>query len=216
MNKHHEFPYDAAAAELSNEEWLRLPPVAVNNRQWLLLDRPPETEVRGVYDEEALYVQFRVFEESPVVRHKEDGAPVYEDSCVEFFVQPIPDKDSRYFNFELNAAGTLLLEVGEPRENRQKIADAPIGIRAEVGLRDPASGRIYWKLDLRIPFAFIRRSFPDFRAVPGAAMRGNFYKCGDRTPAPHYLSWAEVQSAVPDFHRSASFGTLTLGDRHLG
>ena len=42
----------------------------------------------------------------------------------------------------------------------------------------------------------------------GGAMAGNFYKCGDETPHPHYLAWSALSSDHPDFHRRQDFGQL--------
>jgi len=54
----------------------------------------------------------------------------------------------------------------------------------------------------------IRLYWPDFRF--GGDMAGNFYKCGDETASPHYLAWAPLSSAQPDFHRRQDFGLLTV------
>ncbi len=214
MTNRYTLPFRAGAAPLSGEEWERLPPIDVGRRLWLRTENPPETQARAFYDEEALNVNFRVFEASPTVRHMADGSPVYEDSCVEFFLQPLPGQDPRYLNFELNAAGALLLQLGANGEERRpvEIDRSVFGIRSAVGLSDSAAGRVRWELAFRIPFAFLRRSFPDFRPAPGVLMRGNFYKCGDRTPNPHYLSWQPVDSERPDFHRSECFGELLFGE----
>ena len=43
------------------------------------------------------------------------------------------------------------------------------------------------------------------------AVRGNFYKCGDKTAHPHFVSWNPVGTPSPDFHRPEFFGELLLG-----
>jgi hypothetical protein len=45
-------------------------------------------------------------------------------------------------------------------------------------------------------------------AFDGLRARGNFYKCGDKLPVPHYLSWAPIATPRPDFHRPEYFDTL--------
>lgn len=213
MSKRYEILYAADAAGFADKEWRQLPRAEVNCQQWLSVEQPPETEVRGAYDEEALHLQFRVFEEAPVMRHRQHGDPVYQDSCVEFFLQPMPARESRYLNFELNAAGVLLLEIGEQGQQRKRIlpeAASQFGIRTALGLWNRECRRMHWELNLRIPFAFLKYWFPDFKAERGTVMRGNFYKCGDLTPAPHYMSWSPVQSDTPNFHLIDSFGTLVL------
>ena len=42
------------------------------------------------------------------------------------------------------------------------------------------------------------------------SVRANFYKCGDKTAHPHFLSWNPVVSSKPDFHRPECFGELIL------
>ena len=40
------------------------------------------------------------------------------DSCLEVFLNPYPDFTRDYLNFEMNAAGTLLLQKGPDRAHR--------------------------------------------------------------------------------------------------
>ena len=47
----------------------------------------------------------------------------------------------------------------------------------------------------------------DSDALP-EKLRGNIYKCGDRTAHPHYLSWAPIGTPSPDFHRPEYFGEV--------
>lgn len=207
------FAYSTGAAKMTREDWYLIAPLLVSKQQWVTLEHPPEVRVRGVYDDEAMYIHFQVFEEEPVIRHLQHGDPVYEDSCVEFFLQPFPAHDDRYFNFELNAAGVLLLEIGGSGRHRErnKLSEADLfDIHATAGLFNESSGRKYWELNYRIPFSFVQSWFPEFVAAPEHIMKGNFYKCGDRTPNPHYISWQPIDSELPDFHRSDSFGTLML------
>jgi hypothetical protein len=41
-------------------------------------------------------------------------------------------------------------------------------------------------------------------------MRGNFYKCGDKTIHPHYGCWSPIELPKPDFHCSDFFGEIIL------
>ena len=61
-----------------------------------------------LYDERALSIIFRV--EDRYVRAVAEcfQDSVCTDSCVEFFVAPLPDSQA-YFNFEVNCGGTMLL-----------------------------------------------------------------------------------------------------------
>jgi hypothetical protein len=70
-----------------------------------------------------------------------------------------------------------------------------------------------WVLTYRIPFGFIRRFFPDFKAEEGTRMRANAYKCGDSTVKPHYLAWNPIDLPKPAFHCPQFFGELILGGK---
>ncbi|HZG57939.1 carbohydrate-binding family 9-like protein [Paenibacillus sp.] len=172
----------------------------------------PEVDVRLYYNAEKLFLRFRTYEANPLARYTRENDPVYEDSCVECFLQPLPLEDDRYLNFEWNAHGAMLLGLGEGRK-RERLTGLTkqLGIAARLGLRDPEDpGRTYWELACGIPFALIRTYFPAFRPVAGAELRGNFYKCGDATDVPHYGAWRPVRSEAPDFHRAEDFGTIRL------
>jgi len=166
------------------------------------------------YTEEELRLAFRVYEEAPLIRYTQPNDPVYRDSCVEFFVQPAPTDDARYLNFEINAAGTLLVGLGAGRQDRAYLgpsARPQVPVATATGLRDEADGESYWTACLRIPLNWLSSLFPSFVPCTGTEMRGNFYKCGDETPVPHYGCWSKVRSDAPDYHRSEDFGSLILG-----
>ena len=67
----------------------------------------PVAEAKMLYDDTHLYGQFRVEDQYVICTHTGYQTHVYEDSCVEFFVKPKPDKG--YMNFEMNCGGGLLL-----------------------------------------------------------------------------------------------------------
>lgn len=207
-------PIPALTGQIPENPWESIRGLSVDQYLWLDNGYAPEVQVKLYYTAERLHIQYRVFEENPTVRCLRANGPVYRDSCVEFFVQPLPESDPRYLNFELNAAGTLLLELGDSRQGRTPVAvEQPsrhFGICPSAGYSDPVSGRKYWELEFSVPFAWMQTLFPDFRPGPGCTLRGNFYKCGDDTPVPHFGVWNRVTSAVPDFHRSGDFGQLVM------
>jgi hypothetical protein len=223
----HVLPYRSLDA-LEPQTWEGLEPFSLDHYLWTDNKCAPEVQVKLYYTEERLHARFKVFEDNPLIRYYNPNEPVYRDSCVEFFLQPLPDSDPRYLNFEFNAAGTLLLEIGENRNGRRTLCESEraelFGIRAEaglqtellddgpeVGLTAPDSCRKYWELEFSIPFGWLRTMFPDFLPEAGCSFRGNFFKCGEDMLHPHYGTWNRVTSASPDFHRSCDFGILVLG-----
>lgn len=191
-----------------NESDIRL----INQYQWLDNGYTPVVTGNLFYTKERLYIRFKVYEDQPTARYSRLNDPVYQDSCVEFFVQPMPDTDSHYLNFECNSNGVFLLEIGEERHNRTRIHAEPelFQIQISVGNVDPETSQVYWQLSYSFPFEWLQTLFPNFRAEPGKVIRGNFYKCGDKTPIPHFGTWNPVLSETPDYHRSSDFGLLVF------
>jgi hypothetical protein len=68
-------------------------------------------------------------------------------------------------------------------------------------------GPFSWSVALLVPFDLIG---VDPENLP-PSLKGNFYKCGDLTAHPHFLSWSPVLTKTPDFHRPEFFGELFLG-----
>ncbi|MHA7965531.1 carbohydrate-binding family 9-like protein [Paenibacillus sp. CAU 1782] len=188
--------------------------IAIDHYQWETENGyTPTVLVSLSYTAEEIQVRFRVYEGDPLVRFTEQNDPVHRDSCVEFFVQPMPELDERYLNFELNAAGTLTLGLGKGLADRVYLTEQEspqLHISTETQLRDGDTDSLYWTARFRIPTAWVAEHFPGFRTTPGVSLRGNFYKCGDETPSPHYGSWSPVTSETPSFHRSIDFGLIVL------
>lgn len=192
-----------------SETWDAVTPLRIEHYLWENNGYRPEVQVRLFYTDEHLHVQFRTYESNPTITYYNMNDEVYKDSCVEFFVQPLPEQDERYLNFEKNAAGTLLLGLGKGRE-RNRLTDVDpslFNIQTMLDLKD-VQGKTYWQLQYAIPFTFIKEHFPAFEANPGTNLRANFYKCGEEVPEPHYGCWNLIESDQPDFHISTFFGHL--------
>ena len=68
-----------------------------------------------------------------------------------------------------------------------------------------------WEISYAIPHAFVSRFFPGYAPAAGAELRGNFYKCGDKTVQPHYLVWNPIPEEKHTFHSPVDFGRLIFG-----
>ncbi|WP_234536610.1 carbohydrate-binding family 9-like protein [Paenibacillus pseudetheri] len=182
----------------------------IKQYQWLKGYNPVVT-ARLNYSQEDLKLQFKVYEKNPIRTYRNMNDPVYKDSCIEFFFQPTPDSDQRYMNFEFNANGAILLQIGADRYDRFPITINPALFHI-LSTTDQINdkGEVYWELSFSISWVWVQSYFSDFRAVPGKRIRGNFYKCGDDTTYPHYGTWSEVHSNKPEFHSSCDFGILYL------
>lgn len=179
----------------------------------------PETTFRVLHDGASLYLRFDVSD--CYVRSVQTAyqSPVCTDSCVEFFVQP--KAGLGYFNFEVNAGGTLLLfYVEDPTRTPQGLKRfTPVaeawGARVTVQSSLPRTVNpeitepLAWHVSYRVPLSLFEHYVGDIGKA-GAVWRANFYKCGDQTSHPHWLAWSPVPTL--NFHLPASFGELLLQD----
>ena len=140
-----------------------------------------------------------------------DDGNVWEDSCCELFISPADD--DTYYNIECNAAGTMLIGFGPKREGRerapQRVLDT-VGRWSSLGREpfDTRNGAVAWQLCLALPLgAFYRHTLGSFAGIRAKA---NVYKCGDKLPRPHFLSFFPIDVAKPDFHRPDFFGDMVF------
>ena len=68
-----------------------------------------------------------------------------------------------------------------------------------------------WSVRFTIPHSFVAAHQPGFAAGAGQVITGNFFKCGDRTAAPHYGSWSPVELDEANFHRPEFFSAMVFG-----
>ena len=157
---------------------------------------------------DALVVDFRVSGLDLRAQNMEDNGRQWEDSCVEVFIKD-PEK-ADYYNFEINALGKVLACYGPVREGRTRRPQEQMKkilrfAHLEGGPLDK-EGVQTWRVGVIIPFELIG---VDPGNLPHS-IRANFYKCGDKTAHPHYLSWSPIDTPKPDFHRPEFFGELLL------
>ena len=168
----------------------------------------PEVSFDISHSGDALHLHFFVKEDAVRAVCAADREHAWEDSCVEFFFAP--RENGPYFNLECTCTGKLYLCVGEGRHGREflpETAFSGISRRASLGtepfgLRE---GPCAWDVALDIPASTF-----GLQTFAGLQARGNFYKCGDRLPVPHYLSWAPIDTPKPDFHRPEFFDKIVF------
>ncbi|NSW90041.1 MAG: carbohydrate-binding family 9-like protein [Firmicutes bacterium] len=202
------------------EAWKNVPVINIDNFPWDNNGYRPKTEAKLFYTDTHFHIFFKSWENEIKITYHNMNDDVYKDSCVEFFIKPKPDSDSRYFNFEMNSIGTLLLGLGDNRYDRERIIlDNPFeifGISTSVtkdiveSYNNSESQNKFWAVEYSIPFTFIERYFGKLNIRPGYRLEGNFYKCGDETKFPHFGCWNPIKVESPDFHRPEFFGDLIL------
>lgn len=183
-------------------DWDKVPELNIDQALWT-----EDTGIRAwgqlCHDDENLYVRMRASEREIRAENSAPLSPVWEDSCLEFFFRT--GVSDIYFNFEINPNGCLCLQAGPARNGRFNIvredAAAYFGIR--TGRTEDG-----WEVSYRIPLSFFHLFCPGYRFE--GEMTGNMYKCGDKTPRPHYLSWNRIVLEKPNFHCPEFFGRLVF------
>ena len=60
--------------------------------------------------------------------------------------------------------------------------------------------------------AAVYQAFGVSRFCRGDVIKGNFYKCGDKTAHKHYLSWSPIDLDSPNCHCPEYFGVIRFGE----
>lgn len=179
-------------------------------------DHRPRTRARLLHTGDALHGIFRVEDRWVVCRHQGFQAPVYQDSCVEIFLEP--RRGAGYFNFEMSCGGWLLathvtdhrrvpggfaaFSRLQPEEGALVRVHSSLPPRVEPEIASPLS----WELSFRIPVALLERRLGPLGLLGGQRWGANLFKCADHSSHPHWASWAPVDEL--NFHLPRCFGTL--------
>jgi hypothetical protein len=165
----------------------------------------PKVSFVLAHGEDALYLKYYIREKAIRAEYLNFNDPVFKDSCVEFFVAF--NDDANYYNLEFNCVGTCRGMYGPGRTEREFL---PPGILRQIHhhtrFKSRQPGQIEWEMTLSIPYA-VFQYHPDLTGNNFSA-RGNFYKCGDELPEPHYLCWNKISTAEPNFHLPEFFGEI--------
>jgi len=168
----------------------------------------PDVYFAIAYGHDSIFIKYYVSEKSVKAIYGKPNEPVYKDSCVEFFISF--GNEEAYYNFEFNCAGTCMLGFGISKANRKLLPESVIRmIRHQALLKpvnNPEQGNISWELTLIIPLEVFY--YHSLVSLNGKQCQGNFYKCGDELPDPHFLTWNDIKSTYPDFHLPEFFGEM--------
>lgn len=175
----------------------------------------PKTQAKLLYDQDNIYVHFRV--EDQYVRAKANRCqdPVCKDSCVEFFFTPSKNLTDGYFNIEVNCCGVILMCHQSAKGDAEvKVSNADLSeIDVYTSLKEKSIpveiiDPMTWSVICKLPFKMLAKYAKVKRPAKGVAWRANFYKCAGETSFPHWLTWSKIDKPFPDFHQPTFFGCL--------
>ena len=190
--------------DIQSELWNTADWAEVNTTPWPQ-DMVPYTRAQVVYHKEFGFgVRMECLEGKPRKVYTEQDSPVYEDSCMEFFINFNPKTTIPYLNFEVNANGAMRCQLGSDRYNRSFLKDLGMPV-PKVKVVETADR---WQIEYWISHALIYAVYGTEVLEVNKYATGNFYKCGDETAVPHYSVWSPLTGREPNFHQPEQFGVL--------
>ena len=181
---------------------------SISNLNWKEFSYKPEVKFRIAHVNNEIWLKYYVKEKHVKAVETRTNGDVYKDTCVEFFVAP---EGKNYYNFEISCIGTIHLAYG-PGRNGRKFVDpdtiAKIERVSTLGDQpfEEKTGNFEWEIMIRIPIEVM--SYSDLKSLGGLKAMANFYKCGDETSIPHYVTWNPIKTEEPDYHRPEFFGKI--------
>lgn len=168
----------------------------------------PDLKFRIGHTGNEIWLKYYVKEKNILAQETRINGDVYKDSTVEFFIS-VDGKN--YYNFEFSCIGTPHVAHGPGRGNRTFVPAETvkeIQIESTLGTEPFAekSGKFEWEMMIRIPLKCF--AFDKIESLNGLKATANFYKCGDETSDPHFVSWNPIKTENPDYHCPQFFGNV--------
>lgn len=200
----------------NKDQWKNIETIKVQRHMGEKSPFIPVVETKMMYDNQNVYVIFRVQDQFVLSTVTKYNGPVSKNSCVEFFFSPDSLKPLNYFNLEINAGGTpLMYFITKPKSEFKPLEEEDIKT-IEIShslprvvypeMKDPVT----WTIEYKIPLSTIQKYSPVTHPGKGVRWKGNFYKTGSETSNPNYMTWSFVDNAKPNFHLPQFFGTLVF------
>jgi hypothetical protein len=173
------------------------------------------TEARLLYTESSLYVAFYCEDDYIWGTMEERDDPIYEEECVELFINPSCSKH-QYYEINVSPKNTLfdacILNNRQPQREKEKFTvltgfnptiRTEVHVEGEFGI--PGKGN-FWTVEYAIPFSELFGA-PNPVPHPGDRWRLNLY----RIDAPskgnkRYYAWSPTGKI--NFHLPWKFGIL--------
>ena len=196
---HGSSPDDIAAALAS------LPATALTEVPWSEYPYRPSVNFKIAHTSDSMLLKYEVKEKHVKAEYRNTNDPVYNDSCVEFFLS---FDGTHYYNLEFNCMGTGLIGYGDAdKGRRQRLPKRTVEqVKTYSSINAGSSLDKEWRLLLDIPFTVFEADA--IVTLAGVRCTGNFYKCGDELPTPHFVSWNKIDHPSPNFHLPQFFGEL--------
>jgi len=197
-------------------EWQKIQAIQFQNHMGQLPGFVPQVHLKMMYNDESLFVIFKVDDQFVRCITDKINGPVYEDACVEFFFAPDKNYPNRYFNLEVNCGGTALFHYNTiARKEKVHLTDEEIN-HVEIAhslpkIVDPEIKEpVTWTIEYRIPIDILKKYSQIDIPEKGTRWKANFYKIAESGSNIHFITWTQVNLPKPDFHQPEFFGEIVF------
>lgn len=163
----------------------------------------PDTYFKMGVVGEVLVATLKCYEENPKAVYSKRDEPMYKDSCLEFFVAPLEEKEE-YINVEMNSKGAFLCEFGKGKYDRVFVSSLTDSSPIVDAFKGEDMNGAFWGVTVKLTKTFLRELYKT-ENIDFTTVKANFYKCGDDCDVPHYLAFSPVTTLPPGFHNPECF-----------
>ena len=165
----------------------------------------PETEFMLAFCGDSLSVRMLSCENDVRATYTEVNSPCWQDSCMEFFFAPF-GKENGYINIEVNPLSAYLAEFGKERCERVLLNS----LTDENPVVESSCSDKGWSTMITVPYLLIEDVFKRHFDPLDSDFYADFFKCGDLTDHPHWLSFTPMGENPPGFHDPNCFAKVEI------
>jgi hypothetical protein len=178
----------------------------IDHFQWVEGYKPKAFGRMGLMKDFGLVISMTAMESEPLTTYTKDNDPVYLDSALEAFFNFTPKRETPYYiNFEMNANGAMLNDVGLIGDRKSVFTTIPFRGTCLVSRKADS-----WSVLLKIPMEMICSIFDIPPLKSGDLFTCNFYKICETKELEHYASYSPLASDIPNFHLPQYFATAII------
>ena len=183
----------------------------IDTINWPSFSYKPNVKFKIAHCQNQILLKFHVTEKTIKAKETRVNGDIYKDSCVEFFIST--NRDTTYYNFEFNCIG--IPHLGYRQTGKDPILIDPekiklISVKSSLGNQpfEEKIGEFQWELMVIIPKECF--AYDTNLELNNLNATANFYKCGNDTSKPHYVTWNPVGTKDPDYHQPDYFGNISF------
>jgi len=182
----------------------------IDKINWNEYPYKPDVKFNIAVNSDSIFILYKVIEDGIRATETEFNSNVWEDSCCEFFCS---FDETGYYNLEVNCIGTPLLGFRKQKDLPEHASDEimqNIKTYSTLGSKPfgTKEGKHEYKLLVTIPAKVFFKH--EINLKKSLSFKTNIYKCGDKTPNMHFLSWSPISTDTPNFHCPEFFSKAIL------